>query len=356
MKKEGIYGRIICTLINHASLCYLNVSSRLIETLTSVSIKKKSFKFARPWIFTTVRWIMQWSVNYSSLPDRDGCALKSMQKWGCRMWCCVNTFHSGLLTRQIFVSTLILVFLMFASNKVPVTNQFGFACFSFWCRMIHCWNDITLLSVVFYNYFRRDNYALRESKHRAQTHWEKPFAGDGKKQFAKNWQIWWPSNTGFTVLEDKRKATDAIYLNLCKAFDAEPHNIFVSKLERLGFDRWMTQWIRNGLNGHTQRVVVNSSMSQWRPVTSDVSVAALFNIFVSSRGSRIRCTLSKFAYNIKLCGATNTLEGRDPIRGTLTGLRGRLVWTSCLKFNMVKCKILHLSRSNPKHRCSLDRD
>lgn len=135
-------------------MCYLNVSSRLIETLTSVSIKKKSFKFARPWIFTTVCWIMQWSVNYSSLPDRDGCALKSMQKWGYRMWCCVNTFHSGLLTRQIFVSTLILVFLMFASNKVPVTNQFQFASFRFWFRMMHCWNDITLFSINFYNYFR----------------------------------------------------------------------------------------------------------------------------------------------------------------------------------------------------------
>lgn len=55
------------------------VSSRLIETLTSVSIKKKSFKFARPWISTRICWIMQWSVNYSSLPDRDGCTLKSMQ-------------------------------------------------------------------------------------------------------------------------------------------------------------------------------------------------------------------------------------------------------------------------------------
>lgn len=139
--KEGRWGRIICTLINHASLCYLNVSSRLIETLTSVSIKKKSFKFARPWIFTTVCWIMQWSVNYSSLPDRDGCALKSMQKRGYRMWCCVNTFHSGLLTRQIFVSTLILAF--FASNKVPVTNQFLLACFNFWLGMVPVGNHIS---------------------------------------------------------------------------------------------------------------------------------------------------------------------------------------------------------------------
>lgn len=147
---------------------YLNVSSRLIETLTSVSIKKKSFKFARPWIFTTLRWIMQWSVNYSSLPDRDGCALKSMQKWGYRMWCCVNTFQSGLLTRQIFVSTLILVFLMFASNKVPVTNQFQFACFSFWfTKMIHHWNVITLFSIDFYNYFR--NRELCTERILAQT-------------------------------------------------------------------------------------------------------------------------------------------------------------------------------------------
>lgn len=148
MKKEGRWGRIICTLINHASLCYLNVSSRLIETLTSVSIKKKSFKFARPWIFTTVCWIMQGSVNYSSLVDRDGGALKSMQKRDYGVWCCVNTFHSGLLTRHIFVSTLILFFniyiYMFASNKVPVTDPFLLACFSLWLCMAAVGNDVRL--------------------------------------------------------------------------------------------------------------------------------------------------------------------------------------------------------------------
>lgn len=163
-------------------MCYLNASSRLIETLTSVSIKKKSFKFARPWIFTTVHWIMQWSVNYSSLPDRDGCALKSMQKWGYEMWCCVNTFHSGLLTRQIFVSTLILVFLMFASNKVPVTNQFQFACFSFWFRMAYCWNDNTLF-LRFLQLFviEIESPVLRES----DLFRIKPFAADGKRNLSR---------------------------------------------------------------------------------------------------------------------------------------------------------------------------
>ncbi|GAB0178859.1 hypothetical protein GRJ2_000351200 [Grus japonensis] len=68
--------------------------------------------------------------------------------------------------------------------------------------------------------------------------------------------------------------------------------------------------------------------------------------------SVIECTLGKFSNDTKLCGAVNTLEGRDAIQRDLDRLE-RWSCANCMKFNKVKCKVLHVSWCNPKQNYRL---
>ncbi|PKU44307.1 rna-directed dna polymerase from mobile element jockey-like [Limosa lapponica baueri] len=76
----------------------------------------------------------------------------------------------------------------------------------------------------------------------------------------------------------------------------------------------------------------------------------LFNIFVGNMDTGIECILSKFANNTKLCGAVDTLEGRDLDR------LERWARANHMKFNQVKCRVLRVGQANPIHKYRLCRE
>jgi len=78
----------------------------------------------------------------------------------------------------------------------------------------------------------------------------------------------------------------------------------------------------------------------------------LFNIFVGDMDSGTECTLSKFANDTKLCGVVDMLEGRDAIQRDPDRLE-RWACVNLVKFNKAKCKVLHVSQGNPKHKYRL---
>ena len=74
--------------------------------------------------------------------------------------------------------------------------------------------------------------------------------------------------------------------------------------------------------------------------------ATLFNIFLSDPGDGIKCTLTKFPDNTKLCGEVDTWEGRATLREDLDRLEEQAN-NNITKFNKDKCKVLRLGKLNP---------
>lgn len=112
------------------------------------------------------------------------------------------------------------------------------------------------------------------------------------------------------------------------------------------------QWVNFWLTGQPQRVVINAVTSDWWPVTSRVSRGYILgpvlfiNIILSCLDTWLKGTLSKFADDIKLAGAVDSLKSREALQRDFDKLN-RWAITNHIKFNKSKCQILYLVWCNP---------
>ena len=69
---------------------------------------------------------------------------------------------------------------------------------------------------------------------------------------------------------DSNELVGAVFIDLSKAFHSIDHELLLSKLESYDICQDNLHWFQNYLTGRRQRVLVNGTVSTWRPVERGV--------------------------------------------------------------------------------------
>ena len=155
-----------------------------------------------------------------------------------------------------------------------------------------------------------------------------------------------------TKIIDEGDAADIVYLDFSKAFDKVPKKRLLAKIKAHGIDGNVLSWFSDWLSDRLQRTVLNGCFSDWSRVYSGVPQGSVlgplaFVIFINDLDDEagLITIINKFADDTKLGQRIVNEEDKDKLQDCLTKLTN---WASkwCMEFNVKKCKVLHVGRSN----------
>jgi hypothetical protein len=157
---------------------------------------------------------------------------------------------------------------------------------------------------------------------------------------------------------EKHKAVDIAYLDFQKAFDKVPHKRLLIKLNSMGIQGNLLQWVENWLDCRSQRVVINGAYSDWTEVTSGVPQGSvlgptLFLCYINDIDKCVTNYISKFADDTKIMSPSESHEKCDVLQRDIISLNNWAnKWQMC--FNVEKCKIMHVGNKNIGYQYSMN--
>ena len=150
--------------------------------------------------------------------------------------------------------------------------------------------------------------------------------------------------------------TDVVYFDFAKAFDSVSHDIILEKLKhRYNVDGILLNFLKNYLQGRSQRVVIGNSSSTVKAVLSGVPQGSilgplLFVLFINDlpEGLSPGTYISLYADDTKIARRINTVEDEITLQKDIDHLND---WARAnkMKFHPKKCKVLPVRLSQPPY-------
>ncbi len=159
---------------------------------------------------------------------------------------------------------------------------------------------------------------------------------------------------------DEGGSIDTVYLDFQKAFDTVPHIRLFNKLRSYGITGKVLEWIQAFLSNRRQRVMVDGGYSSWKEVTSGIPQGSilgpfLFVLFINDLPDYLTNFVYMFADDTKVFAKVTNDEEHQRLQDDLDKL---CEWSSTwqLKFNISKCKVMHLGNDNNLFRYYMGAD